>query len=109
MARGDTPTLSLSDTYLCGFVAGTANTAISAPVEHIRIRMQVQTNAAGEAATYASTPDCLRQVARQYGIRGVYRGGVTSLVRESVGYGAWDSPPALCTSPFHVWLIWPIA
>lgn len=84
---GQSSRLSTSELYLCGFLAGGANSVVSSPVEHIRIRMQVQTNAKGEAGLYQSTPDCARKVLSQYGLRGFYKGFVPSIIRESFGYG----------------------
>lgn len=73
--------------YLSGGVAGVANSFVSGPVEHIRTRMQVQT--AGQPAEYKSTADCLRKIAGQYGLRGVYKGQMITMLREWQGYGGY--------------------
>jgi solute carrier family 25 carnitine/acylcarnitine transporter 20/29 len=73
--------------YLSGGVAGVANSLVSGPVEHIRTRMQVQTS--GQPAQYSSTVDCFRKIAGQYGMRGVYKGQVITMLREWQGYGGY--------------------
>jgi len=72
--------------YMAGGIAGVANSLVSGPVEHIRTRMQVQTES---NRTYASTADCFRQIRQQYGWRGVYKGQVVTMLREWQGYGGY--------------------
>ena len=44
--NGD-PTLSLPQYYITGAAAELVNSVVSGPVEHIRIRLQIQTDGAG--------------------------------------------------------------
>jgi solute carrier family 25 carnitine/acylcarnitine transporter 20/29 len=44
--------------------------------------MQVQTSGAGG---YASTWDCLKKIASQHGLRGVYQGQTVTVLREWQG------------------------
>ena len=57
-----------------GAVAGFVDNWVHAPIEHIRIRVQMQRNAKGTTAMYTGSYDCLRKVYKQYGIKGVYKG-----------------------------------
>ena len=71
---------------MCGATAGLANSIVSSPVEHIRIRMQLQSSAVGEGA-YKGSVDCLKSIVRDYGFKGLYKGMVPTMYRELVGYG----------------------
>ncbi|KAI0999227.1 hypothetical protein K3495_g8971 [Podosphaera aphanis] len=83
-----TPGLSYAQYYAAGAFAGVANTIISAPVEHVRIRLQTQPTGAGKL--YAGPIDCVRQLYIHGGVfRGLYRGGVATIVREAQAYGTW--------------------
>eukprot|EP01135_Chromosphaera_perkinsii_P004525 Nk52_evm19s287 gene=Nk52_evmTU19s287 len=79
--------LSTSDFFACGLVAGFANSFVTTPVEHIRIRMQVQKPEPGKPMKYANTLDCYAKIFKQGGIRSVYKGGVLTFARESLGFG----------------------
>eukprot|EP00158_Paraphelidium_tribonemae_P007296 Partr_v1_DN28186_c1_g2_i3_m55297 putative carrier protein len=73
--------------YLSGGVAGIANSIVSGPVEHIRTRMQVQ--GGGDSNKYSSTGDCFRKIYAQYGLRGIYKGQLITMMREWQGYGGY--------------------
>lgn len=88
-AAGKDDNLGVAELFFAGMVAGGANSVVSSPVEHIRIRMQLQTAAAGEGAAYKGTVDCLQQIARQHGMNGVFKGYNTTLFRETLGYGGY--------------------
>ncbi|KAH6962382.1 mitochondrial carrier protein [Ilyonectria sp. MPI-CAGE-AT-0026] len=79
--------LSLGQVYLAGGLAGIANSFISGPVEHIRIRLQTQPH--GEKILYSGVTDCVRKVWQQQGISSIYRGQVVNILREFHGYGVW--------------------
>eukprot|EP01137_Pigoraptor_chileana_P009048 Opistho-2@56722 len=81
--------LGYDELYVCGAAAGIANSAIAIPVEHIRIRMQVQRNKPGEAAPYNGSIDCVKKVWNNHGVTGLYRGTLSTLVREFQGYGGY--------------------
>jgi solute carrier family 25 carnitine/acylcarnitine transporter 20/29 len=78
------PALSYSQYYAAGAFAGLANTALSSPIEHIRIRLQTQPH--GAARLYAGPIDCVRQLARQGHL---YRGTAVTFLREAQAYGMW--------------------
>jgi solute carrier family 25 carnitine/acylcarnitine transporter 20/29 len=82
------PTLSLGQFYVAGAFAGLTNTVLSAPIEHIRIRLQTQPH--GAARLYAGPADCIRTISRQGGVfGGLYRGTAVTLLREAQAYGVW--------------------
>ena len=73
--------------YVAGAVAGLANSVVSGPVEHIRTRMQVQSS--GSAAAYSSTLDCFKKIYSAHGVRGIYKGQATTMLREWQGFGGY--------------------
>jgi solute carrier family 25 carnitine/acylcarnitine transporter 20/29 len=84
----DPAPLSYTQYYLSGAFAGIANTLLSAPIEHIRIRMQTQPH--GPARLYSGPLDCIRQLSRSPSIsHGLYRGTSVTLLREAQAYGFW--------------------
>ncbi|KAI7833868.1 hypothetical protein BX661DRAFT_222665 [Kickxella alabastrina] len=84
---GQAPVLTASQLYIAGATAGVANSIVSGPVEHIRVRLQVQT--AGTAAQYKGPRDCIGQIHRNFGWKGIYKGQVPTLIREFNGYGMY--------------------
>jgi solute carrier family 25 carnitine/acylcarnitine transporter 20/29 len=82
--------LSYTEYYAAGAFAGLANTALSAPIEHVRIRLQTQPH--GEGRLYSGPWDCVRKLSTQPGggvARGLYRGTSVTLLREAQAYGVW--------------------
>ena len=80
--------LSSGQYFLSGAAGGFASGLVACPVEHIRIRMQVQT---GPESTwkYKSVMDCAKKVAKGHGFTGVNRGMTPTLLRDSWGYGLY--------------------
>ncbi|KAJ1799279.1 Mitochondrial carrier protein ymc2 [Coemansia sp. RSA 2399] len=85
--KGQSPVLSAPQLYMAGAAAGVANSVVSGPVEHIRVRLQVQT--AGASAQYKGPLDCIRQIYGSAGIGGIYKGQVPTIIREFNGYGMY--------------------
>ncbi|KAJ2688718.1 Mitochondrial carrier protein ymc2 [Coemansia spiralis] len=85
--NGQAPNLSAAQLYMAGATAGVANSIVSGPVEHIRVRLQVQT--AGSAAQYRGPIDCIGQIYRGFGLCGIYKGQVATVIREFNGYGMY--------------------
>lgn len=80
--------LSLGQYYAAGAFAGIANTVLSSPIEHIRIRMQTQPHGAGRL--YSGPLDCIQKLSKWPDIpRGLYRGTTVTLLREAQAYGFW--------------------
>jgi solute carrier family 25 carnitine/acylcarnitine transporter 20/29 len=75
--------LSYGQYYAAGAFAGLANTFLSSPIEHIRIRLQTQPHGAGKL--YSGPLDCIRKL----GGTGIYRGTSVTLLREAQAYGFW--------------------
>lgn len=75
--------------FAAGAFAGVANSVISGPIEHVRIRLQTQPH--GAARLYAGPLDCVRKLSAQGGggLRGVYRGEAVTVLREAQAYGMW--------------------
>lgn len=82
------PALSYGQYYAAGAFAGIANTVLSSPIEHIRIRLQTQPHGAGRL--YSGPLDCIRKLSRSPSISmGLYRGTAVTLLREAQAYGFW--------------------
>ncbi|KAJ2233067.1 Mitochondrial carrier protein ymc2 [Coemansia sp. RSA 485] len=84
---GQAPTLTATQLYISGATAGVANSIVSGPVEHIRVRLQVQTS--GSAAQYKGPGDCIGQIYRNFGWKGIYKGQIPTVIRELNGYGMY--------------------
>jgi len=67
-------------------LAGLGNGFVSGPVEHIRIRLQTQSNT---NPIYRGPLDAIKQIASKYGIRGIYKGQNVTFLREAMGYGVY--------------------
>ena len=76
--------LSYLQYYASGAFAGLANTALSSPIEHVRIRLQTQPHGSGRL--YSGPVDCIRQLTRAGAL---YRGTSVTLLREAQAYGVW--------------------
>lgn len=80
--------LSYAQYYYAGAFAGVANSVISGPIEHVRIRLQTQPH--GAAALYSGPLDCVRKLSAHQGVlRGLYRGEAVTVIREAQAYGLW--------------------
>lgn len=67
-----------SDIYLSGGLAGAAGSILYCPVEHIRIRMQMQ----GLNKYYSNSFDCLAKLIRTHGVKSLYRGFWVTFTRD---------------------------
>lgn len=80
--------LSYSEYYAAGAFAGVANSVISGPIEHVRIRLQTQPHGANRL--YNGPWDCVRKLTAQGGgLKGLYRGEAVTILREAQAYGVW--------------------
>ncbi|RVE71175.1 hypothetical protein OJAV_G00072180 [Oryzias javanicus] len=80
-------TLSHSQVFLSGCLAGTFTTVVVAPGERIKCLLQVQSRS-GESK-YAGPLDCGFQLYKAGGIQGVYRGTVLTLIRDVPSTGLY--------------------
>jgi solute carrier family 25 carnitine/acylcarnitine transporter 20/29 len=78
--------LHLGFYMLSGSFAGVANSVISSPMEHIRIRMQIQTK---EFKLYNGSIDCFTKILAEHGLRGLYKGFALTVLREFCLYGCY--------------------
>ncbi|KAK6070630.1 hypothetical protein SCUP234_10108 [Seiridium cupressi] len=80
--------LSYAQYYYAGAFAGVANSVISGPIEHVRIRLQTQPH--GAARLYSGPLDCVRKLSAHQGVlKGLYRGEAVTIIREAQAYGVW--------------------
>jgi len=80
--------LSFGELFSAGFLGGFANCIVSTPAEHFRIRMQTQSK---ENPIYKGSVDCMKKIYKSYGLKGVYKGAVPTICRDSIGYGLYFS------------------
>lgn len=86
--EADPQPLTYGQYYASGAFAGIANTVLSSPIEHIRIRLQTQPHGAGRL--YSGPLDCIQKLSRSPSITmGLYRGTAVTLLREAQAYGFW--------------------
>merc|ERR1712137_202438 len=77
MVRGDIPedqVLPYSRVFVAGMMAGTCASMVKSPMDLFKAKMQSQKPDAQGQLRYRNTGDCVMQIARQRGIRGVYQG-----------------------------------
>lgn len=80
--------LTYGQYYMAGAYAGIANSVLSSPIEHIRIRLQAQPH--GAARYYNGPLDCVKKLMKVDGLRGgIYRGFGVTVLREAQAYGFW--------------------
>ncbi|CAE6406972.1 unnamed protein product [Rhizoctonia solani] len=78
--------LSGEQLLVAGAAAGLANSVVSGPVEHIRIRLQTQPH---HAKLYNGPWDAVKKIYRSNGIAGIFKGQNPTLLREATGYAAY--------------------
>ncbi|VEU19835.1 DEKNAAC100225 [Brettanomyces naardenensis] len=80
--------LTLPQFYVAGAFAGIVNTPVTAPVEQIRILLQLQTD--NNNKLYKGPKEAVQKIIRDAGLwSGIYRGTVITLLREAQAYGMW--------------------
>jgi solute carrier family 25 carnitine/acylcarnitine transporter 20/29 len=77
--------------FLCGSFAGFVSAFSYCPQELVKIRLQMQRHAVagGAKPQYAGLFDCISQIVKLEGVRGLYRGFGATLVRDLPATGAW--------------------
>lgn len=83
--RKNIQNLTLSQNMLSGFFAGFCNSFLISPIELIRIKLQTQ----GSVLRYNGTVDCATQIYKFDGLRGIYQGFCSSLLRECPAYAIY--------------------
>lgn len=82
------PPIPPSNTFTAGFIAGTVQSIVAAPLDALQARLTVNDLLEGR---YQSMWHYGQQKLIQIGIRGVFAGWGLSLVRDSLGYGTFFS------------------
>lgn len=86
--------LSNAQVFASGSVCGLASSFVACPVEHVRTRLQIQTEskaaiASSETGLYKGPTDFVARTTKSHGIAGIFKGqGVTAL-REIIGLGIY--------------------
>ncbi|XP_035534843.1 mitochondrial basic amino acids transporter [Morone saxatilis] len=83
----DTPT----NQFLAGAAAGAIQCVICCPMELAKTRMQMQGTGEKKSSRklYKNSLDCLARIYNREGLRGINRGMVTTLIRETPGFGVY--------------------
>ncbi|XP_068433051.1 mitochondrial basic amino acids transporter-like isoform X2 [Clinocottus analis] len=93
--QGNTMRLLANDTptnqFLAGAAAGAIQSVICCPMELAKTRMQMQGTGEKKPSRklYKNSLDCLVRIYNREGLRGVNRGMVTTLIRETPGFGVY--------------------
>ncbi|KAK7516004.1 solute carrier family 25 protein [Phyllosticta citriasiana] len=97
---------ALGKVFLAGAVGGLATFVVSAPTELVKCRAQVYDSLSGIAAAGrshgagVSSWAVARETWRAEGLRGFYRGGAVTAVRDAVGYAFYFWSYELCKRAF---------
>lgn len=76
--------MDLTQFFLAGGAGGFVVGFLASPIEHVRIRLQVQKD-----AIFKGPLDVLKHIYQAGGIRSIYRGLAPTLIRESFGSGVY--------------------
>lgn len=76
--------LSLKQYYCCGVISGAANAFLATPIEHVRIRLQIQRKSSQNE--YKGSLDCFKKLLKQ-GV--LMRGLSATMLRTSHGFGMY--------------------
>ncbi|KUI72552.1 Mitochondrial substrate carrier family protein L [Cytospora mali] len=76
---------------LAGVMAGATVSFVSAPVEHVKSRLQIQYSASKSERLYRGPVDCVSKIWRAHGIQGVYHGFSATLLFRSFFFVWWGS------------------
>jgi len=79
---------ALSSHFYAGMCAGFAQSFICSPVELTKTLLQLQSDKGGPAK-YRGTLDCLSQIYKARGLRGVFKGQVITIMRETPAFGTY--------------------
>ncbi|XP_071965065.1 mitochondrial carnitine/acylcarnitine carrier protein-like [Antedon mediterranea] len=75
-------------TFVAGMVSGAFTTLFIAPGERIKCLLQIQ-QASGAEVKYAGPVDCAKQIYRNSGAKGVFKGSVATFIRDVPGNGVY--------------------
>ncbi len=86
-SNADPNKLSVLQYIYSGIFAGFCNSFAMSPIELFRIKMQVQSK--DSPIQYNGTVDCAKKILQNYGIKGVYQGLCSTLLRECPAYAIY--------------------
>ena len=77
--------------FLAGAAAGAIQCVICCPMELAKTRLQMQGTGERKSTRklYKNSLDCLARIYNREGVRGINRGMVTTLIRETPGFGVY--------------------
>lgn len=94
---------SMTQGVLGGIFTGFVITAITTPTELIKCRLQSQYDDS-KRKMYKSSLQCVKRIVREDGVKGLFRGGYSTLLREVPGYAgqflAWEALKDFFTSKY---------
>ncbi|KAI9610370.1 hypothetical protein H4Q26_006509 [Puccinia striiformis f. sp. tritici PST-130] len=76
--------LSYSEYALAGGFSALPTTLIAAPIERIKVLLQVDGQSASQQK-YSGAIDCVRQVYKEGGVKSIFRGSLATVVRDAPG------------------------
>jgi solute carrier family 25 carnitine/acylcarnitine transporter 20/29 len=89
--------LSTYHYFIAGGIGGLCNAVVIIPVEHVRIKMQIQniklsamsnvgsiTGSGINGPVYSGSIDCAKKILQSYGLKGLYKGTPVTCLREMI-------------------------
>lgn len=76
---------------IAGMFAGCTVSLIAAPVEHVKARLQVQYSAKKSERLYSGPIDCTTKILKNYGVRGLFRGLLATMLFRSWFFVWWST------------------
>lgn len=89
-SRSD-PTLSYAEFAFAGAFSALPTTLVAAPMERIKVLLQV--DGQGDHPKYKGPVDCVRQVYKEGGLKGIFRGSTATVARDAPGSAAYVVVP----------------
>ncbi|KAI9295407.1 mitochondrial protein [Neoconidiobolus thromboides FSU 785] len=84
--KKDGKDFTINELYLSGALSGLANTIVAGPVEHIRIKQQMDRGIKNQ-----SPIQLIKHIYRHHGIKGIYHGQILTMIRDFQAYGIYFS------------------
>lgn len=80
--------LTTSELAFAGFFSAVPTTLVAAPVERIKVVLQVQGQGQQGGTMYKGPVDAMKGLYREGGLRGIFRGTLATLARDGPGSAA---------------------
>lgn len=80
--------ISIFESFSCGAFAGLISFPVDCPVDLVKKKLQLQVSENSQAY-YKSTIDCVRKTIKFGGVKSLFKGGVSMMLWELVGYSAY--------------------